>query len=80
MPTEKQKEELEALAAMPDDEIDFSDIPEITYEQWTGAVGRGRYKDATRESPRTMVQDLIGQHGQPGAEDIKWAERALTLP
>lgn len=31
-------EELKALAALPDSEIDFSDIPEITDEQWKNAV------------------------------------------
>lgn len=30
----RQKAELERLAAMPDEEIDFSDIPPITDEQW----------------------------------------------
>jgi hypothetical protein len=30
MPTKKQKKELEALSAMPDDAIDFTDIPAIT--------------------------------------------------
>ena len=36
--TETQKAELEALGALPDSEIDFSDIPEITDEQWKNAV------------------------------------------
>ncbi|MCL1909102.1 MAG: hypothetical protein FWG12_07035 [Holophagaceae bacterium] len=31
--TEQDKRELDALAAMPDDEIDCSDIPEATEEQ-----------------------------------------------
>lgn len=31
-----------------------------------------------RESLRTLVQDLIEQHGEPSAEDLKWAERALA--
>jgi len=38
MPTKKQKKELEALAAIPDEAIDFSEIPEITDKQWAGAV------------------------------------------
>jgi hypothetical protein len=38
MPTRKQKKELEAPAAMPDEKIDFSHIPEITDKQWNGAV------------------------------------------
>ena len=40
--TKQQKEELEALAAMPDEQIDLSDIPEMTEEQWKGAI-RGRF-------------------------------------
>ncbi|HEX6860838.1 MAG TPA: BrnA antitoxin family protein [Caulobacteraceae bacterium] len=31
---ERQRIELERLAALPDEEIDLSDIPEITDEQW----------------------------------------------
>lgn len=39
--TPKQLEELEALKAMSDEEIDYSDIPATTAEQWQGAeVGR----------------------------------------
>jgi predicted DNA binding CopG/RHH family protein len=38
MLADKQKKELEALAALPDDQIDTSDIPEMTDEQWKGAV------------------------------------------
>ena len=40
--TEAQKAEIETLAAMPDDQIDTSDIPQLTDEQWAGAV-RGRF-------------------------------------
>jgi uncharacterized protein (DUF4415 family) len=31
-------EGLKALAALPDNEIDFSDIPEVTEERWKNAV------------------------------------------
>jgi len=34
--TEAQLEDLKQLAEMPDEEIDFSDIPEVT--DWSGAV------------------------------------------
>lgn len=34
--TEEQSAELKALAEMPDEQIDLSDIPEIT--DWSGAV------------------------------------------
>jgi uncharacterized protein (DUF4415 family) len=40
--TAKQKRELDALAKMPDSEIDTSDIPEWTDEMWKRAV-RGRF-------------------------------------
>jgi hypothetical protein len=30
------------------------------------------------ESLRTLLRDLIRQHGEPTAKDIKWAERALA--
>ncbi|EQD33161.1 hypothetical protein B2A_13304, partial [mine drainage metagenome] len=40
--TEKQKAELAALAARPDGEIDYSDIPPLTEDFWKNAV-RGRF-------------------------------------
>jgi predicted DNA binding CopG/RHH family protein len=38
MLTEKQKQQLKAVAEMPDDQIDDSDIPATTDEQWKGAI------------------------------------------
>jgi Arc/MetJ-type ribon-helix-helix transcriptional regulator len=29
------------------------------------------------ESLRALLRDLIEQYGEPAAEDVKWAERAL---
>jgi uncharacterized protein (DUF4415 family) len=40
--TDAQKAELKALAAMPDSEIDYSDIAPLTEEFWKNAV-RGRF-------------------------------------
>ena len=40
--TPKQKRELKALAAMSDDEIDTTDIPELPPGAWKDAV-RGRF-------------------------------------
>jgi hypothetical protein len=31
-----------------------------------------------RESLRALLRDLIEQHGEPAAADIKWAKRALA--
>src|SRR5579872_4833431 len=60
MPTKKQRKELEALAAMPDESIDFSDIPEVTDKQWKGAV-RGLFaRPQTRHiSIRLSAVDLV---------------------
>jgi uncharacterized protein (DUF4415 family) len=40
--TPRQKKELAALAALPDDQIDTSDIPELPPGAWKNAV-RGRF-------------------------------------
>lgn len=40
--TARQKRELAALAALPDDQIDTSDIPELPPGAWKNAV-RGRF-------------------------------------
>ena len=59
MPTKKQKKKLEALAAMPDEKIDFSDIPEITDKQWAGAVRGLLARPETRHiSIRLSAVDL----------------------
>jgi len=40
--TPRQKKELAALAALPDDQIDTSDIPELPASAWKNAI-RGRF-------------------------------------
>jgi len=40
-------EKLRKLAERPDSEIDFSDIPEMTDEQWEAARRRGFYRSVT---------------------------------
>jgi uncharacterized protein (DUF4415 family) len=40
--TPRQKKEMAALAALPDDQIDTSDIPELPPGAWKNAV-RGRF-------------------------------------
>jgi uncharacterized protein (DUF4415 family) len=40
--TEERRKELAKLDALPADQIDTSDIPELTDEQWVSAV-RGRF-------------------------------------
>ena len=57
--TEAQKARLEELAAMPDSEIDFSDIPETTEADWANAR-RGMFyqpdwQDITLRLDRNIV-------------------------
>ncbi len=47
--TPKQKAELAALAAQPDEEIDYSELPPITEEFWKNAV-QGRFYKPTKTS------------------------------
>ena len=46
--TEQQKAELQALAAMKDEDIDFSDIPETL--DWSNAI-RGAFHQLGASSP-----------------------------
>jgi len=57
--TAKQRRELEALAKMPDSEIDYSDIPPITEDAWKNAV-RGRlYRPVKQAVSLRLDADVI---------------------
>ena len=43
----------------------------------SGYIARVLEEDERRQSLRALLRDLIEQHGEPAAEDMKWAERAL---
>jgi hypothetical protein len=43
----------------------------------SGYIARVLAEQERRESLRELLQDLVEQHGEPSAKDIKWAERAL---
>ena len=44
----------------------------------SGYIARVLAEQEKRESLRVLLRDLIEQYGEPGAEHIKWAERALA--
>ena len=44
----------------------------------SGYIARVLAEDERRQSLRALLQDLIEQHGEPTAEDVKWAKRALA--
>jgi len=57
--TEERIAELKALAARPDSEIDFSDIPELTAEQWKKGI-RGRfYRPVKRQITARVDADVL---------------------
>jgi len=60
--TEQQLAELKALSEMPDEEIDFSDIPEIT--DWSGAV-IGKFYRPVKESVTVRLD----------ADVVNWLKR-----
>ena len=43
----------------------------------SGYIARVLAEQERRESLRELLQDLVKQHGEPSAKEIKWAERAL---
>lgn len=44
----------------------------------SGYIARVLEEHEKRESLRALLRDLVEQHGEPGAKDMKWAERALA--
>jgi uncharacterized protein (DUF4415 family) len=62
---ERQKE-LAALAAMPDDRIDTSEIPELSEEQLRQAVRGGMYRPVKRPVTMRLDADVIAWLKQGG--------------
>jgi uncharacterized protein (DUF4415 family) len=55
--TAKQRAELEALAALPDDRIDTADIPEV--RDWSGAKRGLFYRPVKRQLTLRIDADVI---------------------
>ena len=64
--TDERKAELAALAKLPDESIDFSDIPETTAEDWIGAE-RGRFYRPVKQQLTVRVDaDVVAWLKQQG--------------
>jgi uncharacterized protein (DUF4415 family) len=64
--TVRQKRELAALAALPDDQIDTSDIRELPPSAWKDAV-RGRFYRPIKQSVSLRLDaDVVAWLKQPG--------------
>jgi uncharacterized protein (DUF4415 family) len=57
--TEQQKAKLEALQALPDSAIDYSDIPPLTDEFWKNAVRNPFYKPTKTSTTVRLDSDVL---------------------
>ena len=65
--TRKQKAELEALAALPDDRIDVGDIPEV--RDWSGAKRGLLYRPVKKQLTLRVDADVVAwfkEHARGG--------------
>jgi uncharacterized protein (DUF4415 family) len=56
--SKKQKAELAAVAARPDSEINYSDIPPVSEEFWKSAV-RGKYYKPIKKSTTVRIDSDV---------------------
>ncbi len=57
--TATQRRQLETLAAMPDESIDLSDIPELTEKFWANAVRNPFYRPVKKQLTVRLDADVI---------------------
>jgi uncharacterized protein (DUF4415 family) len=57
--TPDQPQELEALQALPDEEIDYSDLPPTTAKQWQGAEVGHFYHPAKEQITVQVDADVV---------------------
>jgi len=57
--TAEQEKRLKALEAMPDSEIDFSDIPPLTEEFWKNAVRNPFYRPTKTSTTVRIDSDVL---------------------
>lgn len=66
MLTAAQRRELAALAALPDDKIDYSDIPPLTERFWKNAVRNPFYRPVKHQLTVRLDADVIAWLRQQG--------------
>jgi uncharacterized protein (DUF4415 family) len=64
--TVRQKRELAALAALPDDQIDTSDIPELPLSAWKDAVRGKFYRPVKQAVSMRLDADVVAWLKKPG--------------
>ncbi|HTV66533.1 MAG TPA: BrnA antitoxin family protein [Bryocella sp.] len=64
--TAHQKRELAALAVLPDDQIDTSDIPELPVRAWKDAVRGRSYRPLKQAVSLRLDADVVAWLKKPG--------------
>ena len=75
--TAKQKRELAVLAALPDDRIDTSDIPELPPDAWKTAVRGLFYRPIKQAVSLRLDADIVAWLKKPGQGYQTRANRIL---
>jgi uncharacterized protein (DUF4415 family) len=57
--TARQRKEIAAIAAMPDSQIDFSDIPRLRESFWRNAMRNPFYRPVKRQVTVRLDSDVI---------------------
>jgi len=65
-PGPQREAELNALAKKPDDQIDYSDIPETTDKQWSDAVRGQFYRPLKTQASVRIDADVMEWLKRPG--------------
>ena len=66
--SEEEREQLKELSTRPDSEIDTSDIPELTPEQWKGAVRGKFYRPMKQQVTAQLDVDVLAWLKSQGDE------------
>jgi uncharacterized protein (DUF4415 family) len=72
-----QQDELEKLKAVPDSEIDVSDLPELTEKFWQNAVPNPFYRPVKKQITLRIDADILAWLRQQGAEGYQSRLNAL---
>src|SRR5271165_3261738 len=64
--TARQKRELAAIAALPDDQIDTSDVPELPPSAWKDAVRSRFYRPIKQAVSLRLDADVVAWLKKPG--------------
>ena len=75
--TTGRKSELTKLVAMPDSEIDFSELPELTDEFWKNAVPNPFYRPVKKQITLRIDADILAWLRQQGVEGYQSRLNAL---